>query len=161
MEKSGFKFWPLAISLLITLSIGAVAGIFTAPQVKDWYVYLQKPSFNPPNWVFAPVWTILYIMIGVAAYLVWRHRSNTLDYIQAKRVYFVQLLFNFSWSIVFFGLHQVFISLVIIALLFISIIINMGAFSRISKAAAWLLAPYLLWVSFAAVLNIYIYILNT
>ena len=158
--RPGFKLLPFTISLLVTLSIGAIAGVFTAPQIASWYLYLKKPSFNPPNWIFGPVWTILYILIGIAAYLVWQQRSNAINFINAKRIYFLQLFFNFSWSLVFFGLHQVVGALIIIVLLFICIIINIRAFSKISKTAAWLLAPYLLWVSFATALNCSIYILN-
>ena len=159
-QKRRFNFWALTVNLLITLIIGIVAGIFTTPQIKRWYVYLQKPSFNPPNWIFGPVWTILYILIGISAYLVWMRRNNSFDYINAKRIYFLQLFFNFSWSVVFFGLHQTLAALVIIVLLIISIIINIMAFRKINRIAAWLLTPYLLWVGFATVLNLYIYLLN-
>jgi tryptophan-rich sensory protein len=159
-QKSGFKFLPFIISLAITLSIGAIAGVFTVPQVTKWYLYLNKPKFNPPNWIFGPVWTLLYIMIGISAYLVWQHRSSAAEYINAKRIYFLQLFFNFSWSIVFFGLHQVLGALVIIILLLINILVNINAFSKINRTAAWLLVPYLLWVSFASVLNYAIWQLN-
>jgi benzodiazapine receptor len=99
-------------------------------------------------------------MIGIAACLIWQHRDEGKNYINARRIYIFQLLFNFSWSIVFFGLHQIFGALIIIVLLLISIIINIKSFSRISVAAAWLLVPYFLWVSFASTLNLFIYLLN-
>jgi benzodiazapine receptor len=159
-KKPAFKILPFIINLLIPLGIGGVAAIFTTPQIKTWYVYLNKPSFNPPNWIFGPVWTMLYIMIGIAACLIWQHRDEGKNYINARRIYIFQLLFNFSWSIVFFGLHQIFGALIIIVLLLISIIINIKSFSRISVAAAWLLVPYFLWVSFASTLNLFIYLLN-
>ncbi|WP_259067819.1 TspO/MBR family protein [Mucilaginibacter sp. X4EP1] len=155
-----FKIWPFVISLLITLSIGTVAGFVTTPQISTWYAGLNKPLFNPPDWSFGPAWTLLYIMMAIAAYLVWdkRHKSN--KYTSACIIYFVQLLLNFLWSIVFFGMHQILGALVIIGLLFFSIMITIAVFKKISKAAAWLLAPYLLWVAFAGVLNFDIYILN-
>ncbi len=155
-----FKIWPFVISLLITLSIGTVAGFVTTPQIGNWYANLHKPSFNPPDWLFGPTWTLLYIMMAIAAYLVWEKRSKSTAYVSACIIYFIQLLFNFLWSIIFFELHQILGALIIIGLLFISIMMNIVAFKRINKAAAWLLAPYLLWVTFAGILNFNIYILN-
>lgn len=152
--------WALIVSLLITLGIGAVAGLFTEPEIKTWYIYLHKPTFNPPNWIFAPVWTSLYILIGISAWMIWKQRNSMPGYTSAKNIYFVQLFFNFLWSIVFFGTHQIFGAIIIIALLWVCIIINMGKFARLNKTAAWLLLPYLLWVSFAGVLNVSIYLLN-
>src|ERR1700709_91754 len=103
-----FKPTPLIISILITLSIAYVASIFTRPQIKGWYSTLHKPSFNPPNWLFAPVWIILYVLIGIAAYLVWKLRDGSATYKTAVTIYIIQLLLNLSWSVVFFGVHQVF-----------------------------------------------------
>jgi benzodiazapine receptor len=160
-EKHSLKIFPLILSILINLGIGGSASFFTVPQIKTWYVYLHKPVFNPPNWLFAPVWTMLYVMIAIAAYLVWQQRDKSSIYNKAKVIYFIQLSLNFSWSIVFFGLHQVFGALIIIALLFIAIILNINYFGKIDKTAGWLFIPYLLWVSFAGVLNFYIYTLNT
>ncbi|RKR82765.1 TspO/MBR related protein [Mucilaginibacter gracilis] len=159
-KQSGFGYWALLVSLLITLSIGGVASFFTIPQISTWYVYLNKPAFNPPNWLFGPVWTLLYIMMAIAAFLVWQKRDGNINYIKARNIYLRQLLFNFSWSIVFFGMHQILGALLIIALLLISIVFNIVYFGKISKVAAWLLVPYLLWVSFASILNFAIYILN-
>jgi tryptophan-rich sensory protein len=155
-----FQFVPFMVSLLIVLAIGVVASLFTTPQIPGWYAQLQKPSFNPPNWLFAPVWTLLYLLIAIAAYLAWKRRDDTPLYNTAKWIYFLQLLFNSSWSIVFFGLHQIFMALIIIILLWLSIIANMVYFSHFSKTASWLLLPYLLWVSFAALLNFSVGILN-
>lgn len=155
-----FQFWPLAISIIITLAIAGVASYFTVPQIPGWYSTLQKPGFNPPNWLFGPVWTVLYIMIAIAAYLVWQRRNHSVDYANARNTYFLQLLFNFLWSIVFFGMHQIFAALAIITLLWVSIIVNIYFFGKMSKVAAWLLVPYLLWVSFASLLNFSIYVLN-
>jgi benzodiazapine receptor len=155
-----FQFWPFLISLLITLAIGGVASVVTIPQVQGWYTTLTKPGFNPPNQLFGPVWTVLYIMIATSAYLVWKRRDNSALYKTTKSIYFVQLLLNFSWSIVFFGLHQVLIALIVIVLLWISIVATIYYFSRFSKTAGGLLVPYLLWVSFATALNLSIYLLN-
>lgn len=161
LTKPGkFQPGPFLISLLITFAIGIVASLFTTPQIQGWYASLQKPSFNPPNWLFAPVWTTLYIMIAIAAYLVWKRRNDVPAYLSTRRVYFWQLLLNFSWSIIFFGLHQILTALIVIFLLWLSIIATMFAFNRFSKTACWLLLPYLLWVSFAAALNFSIYVLN-
>lgn len=155
-----FQFFPFLISLLITLVIGFVASLVTRPQIAGWYGTLNKPSFNPPPWLFAPVWTAIYIMIATAAYLVWKHRSRKPTYIIARSVYFIQLILNFSWSIVFFGLHQVLAALIVIILMWVSILLNIYWFGKFSKVAGRLLWPYLLWVSFAALLNASIYLLN-
>ena len=156
-----FQILPFVISLLITLAIGVVASVLTRPEIPGWYSMLQKPSFNPPNWVFPVAWTTLYVLIASSAYLVWQRRDGGLVYYRAKLIYIIQLVFNFSWSVIFFGWHQILAALVIIVLLWISIVINMYCFARISKVACWLLLPYLLWVSFATILNYSIYMLNT
>jgi benzodiazapine receptor len=155
-----FKWLHLIISIFITEAIAVTASIFTIPQIPVWYSGLNKPAFNPPNWLFGPVWTILYILIAIAAYLVWRRRNDGELYQKARTAYIVQLVLNFAWSAVFFGMHQVLGALVVIALLWISIVVVMYYFSKFNKLAAWLLVPYLLWVSFASVLNLYIYLLN-
>ena len=156
-----FQFIPFVISLVITLAIGFTASLVTRPQIPGWYEGLQKPWFNPPPWLFAPVWTSIYIMIAIAAYLIWKHRRPSLKYRITRNIYIIQLILNFSWSIVFFGLHQILAALVVIALLWSSILFNYVWFSKYSKAAAWLLVPYLLWVTFAAILNLNIYLLNS
>jgi benzodiazapine receptor len=155
-----FQPVPFIISLAITLAIGFVASIFTRPQIPTWYVTLKKPAFNPPNFAFPVAWTILYILIAIAAYLVWKKRTRGVGYKATATIYFIQLLFNFLWSIVFFGMHEIFGALAIITFLWISIIFNIGWFAKFSRAAAWLLVPYLLWVSFAWLLNLNIYLLN-
>ena len=155
-----FKSLHLIISILITEAIAVTASIFTISQIPVWYTALNKPSFNPPNWLFGPVWTILYILIAIAAYLVWQRRNDSELYQKARIAYVVQLILNFAWSAVFFGMHQVLGALVVIGLLWISIVVIIYYFSKFNKLAAWLLVPYLLWVSFASVLNLYIYLLN-
>jgi len=156
------KFQPIAliVSVAITLAISFTASLFTLPQIAGWYAGLQKPWFNPPPSVFAPVWTSLYVLIAIAAWLVWRHREKTVKFYTAASLYAIQLLLNFLWSLVFFGMHQVLGALIVIILLWISILLNCVLFDRYSKTAAWLMVPYLLWVTFAVFLNLFIYTLN-
>jgi benzodiazapine receptor len=155
-----FKWLHLVISILITEAIAVTASIFTISQIPVWYSAIKKPAFNPPNWLFGPVWTILYVLIATAAYLVWQRRDDSELYRKARSAYFIQLALNFAWSAVFFGKHQVLGAMVVIALLWISIVAIIYYFGKFNKPAAWLLVPYLLWVSFASVLNLYIYLLN-
>jgi len=156
------KFNPFAlfISLVITLGIGFVASLVTRPQISGWYTTLAKPSFNPPPWLFAPVWTCIYIFIAIAAWLVWQQRDGSTNYLTARAVYVIQLALNFSWSIVFFGLHSIPGALLVIILLWLMIVLNVRWFGKFSKTASWLLLPYFLWVSFATLLNFSIYTLN-
>ena len=155
-----FSFFSLLVSLLIPLAIGFTASLVTRPQIAGWYSMLVKPSFNPPAWVFAPVWTAIYILIGIAAYLVWQHRDGSTNYLTARAVYVIQLALNFAWSIVFFGLHSITGGLLVIILLWMTILLNVRWFGKISKTASLLLLPYFLWVSFAAILNYSIFTLN-
>jgi benzodiazapine receptor len=159
-DRNKFEPIPFTLSLLITLAIGAVASLFTRPEIKSWYITLNKPGFTPPNWLFPVAWTLLYIMIATAAYLVWKRRDNTATYKITSCVYAVQLLLNFMWSIVFFGMHQILGGLIIIISLLVFIILNINYFGRFNKIAAWLLVPYLAWVSYATLLNLNIYFLN-
>lgn len=162
MKSANIKFQqiPFIISLSITLAIGFAASYFTRPEIAGWYATLHKPAFTPPPWAFPIAWTIIYVMIATAAYLVWKKRDNSADYKRARVIYFIQLLFNFSWSIVFFGMHQILGALMIILVLWVLIILNIFGFKKFSRSAAWLLTPYLLWVSFASALNYSIYLLN-
>jgi tryptophan-rich sensory protein len=155
-----FQFFPYLINLLIVLAIGLVASLVTRPEIAGWYSTLRKPSFNPPPWLFAPVWTVIYIMIATSAYMVWKLRSRKPAYIIARSAYFIQLILNFSWSIIFFGMHQIATAMIVIILLWLSIIVTINWFNKFNRAAALLLVPYLLWVSFASVLNVSIYLLN-
>lgn len=155
-----FQFFPFIINLLIVLAIGFVALLVTRPEIPGWYSTLKKPSFNPPPWLFGSVWTILYILIAIAAYLIWKHRSRKPAYKITRAIYFIQLFLNFLWFIVFFCLHQILGALVIIILLWLSIGITINWFNKFNKIAGWLLIPNLLWVSFAGVLNASIYFLN-
>lgn len=150
----------LIISLLISLSAGAIGSIFSIRAIPIWYMALQKPSFNPPNWIFGPVWTILYILIGIYLYLIW---SKGLEKKRIKDIFiffFIQLFLNTLWSIVFFGFHNLFISLIIIYLLLASVGILIYEAWKIDKNASLLLIPYFVWIAFASVLNLFVWLLN-
>ncbi|MFP5040510.1 TspO/MBR family protein [Parasediminibacterium sp. JCM 36343] len=150
----------LALSLALTVGTGAIAGICTATQINSWYIGLQKPFFNPPNAVFAPVWTFLYLLMGYSFYLVWKDPADDAAKSSAIAIFFVQLAVNLSWSFVFFTAHAIGWALVDIAVLWVLVNITIGFFNRQSKLAAWLLIPYMLWVSFAGVLNYALWMLN-
>ncbi|MFH1682806.1 MAG: TspO/MBR family protein [Candidatus Woesearchaeota archaeon] len=146
----------LVISIMICQLAGVIGSLFTANSVSTWYVDLVKPSFNPPSWIFGPVWIILYLLMGISLYLVWVKRTDKL----ALSVFGIQLFLNSLWSILFFGLRNPLFAFVEIIFLWVMILYSFILFYKISKKAAYLLVPYLLWVSFAAVLNIFLYLLN-
>ena len=150
----------LIISILIPLAVGAVSGLFTASSVNDWFKTLNKPWFNPPSWLFAPVWTILYIMMGIAFYIIWNSHSKLEKRYNGYTYYWLQLGLNFLWSFLFFYYKRPDLALIDIILLFIMIASTIFSFRKISKTAAWLLAPYLCWVAFATALNFEIWRLN-
>ncbi|RZL34185.1 MAG: tryptophan-rich sensory protein, partial [Pedobacter sp.] len=154
------KFKPLAfiINIAITLSIGALGGWATAKSVQTWYPKLNKPSFNPPNWLFAPVWTSLYVLIGIAAYLVWIRRDRIIHLPRTIAIYFIQLILNLAWSFIFFYLHEIGFALFEILILLAVIIINAVMFYKINKWAGLIFIPYILWVSFASFLTYNIFI---
>jgi len=146
-----------AVSLSAGL-IGSLTMINGGPG--PWYATLAKPSFTPPNWVFGPVWTVLYILIGVAAFLVWRKGLASAGVKIARAWFFGQLILNALWTPVFFGLHRIGLALVVIVLLWAAIVATQYRFFRVSHVAGLLLVPYLLWVSFATVLNASLWHLN-
>ncbi len=150
-------FFKLAVSVTLPLLAGFIGSYFTTPNIAGWYTELNKPAFNPPNWVFAPAWTTLYILMGVSLFLVWK---STKEKISAIVVFGIQFLLNITWSILFFGMQSPELALVNIVLLWIAIIFTIILFGKISKVAAYLLLPYILWVSFAGYLNYTIWILN-
>ena len=153
------NIFKLVISILIPLIIGFLGSFFTSSSVDSWYTTINKPSFNPPGWIFAPVWTTLYILIGLSFYLVWRGNFG-MKRKKVISVYFFQLFFNLLWSVLFFGLKSPLLGLIDIIVLLIFIVVNTVIFYKISKTAGYLLIPYLLWVSFATILNVSIFILN-
>lgn len=152
------SFLALAFFILISLAAGFIGSAFTMSQVDTWYLTLQKPSWNPPSWVFGPVWTTLYVLMGASAFLV--SRSKKLGKSLALWFFLAHLVVNTLWSIVFFALHELLLSVLVIVLLLALILVLMRLFWRHSKTATWLLVPYLLWVTFATVLNTTILVLN-
>lgn len=150
----------LIVSIAVCLLGGAAGSFFTSGSIDSWYIYLKKPALNPPSWVFAPVWTALYIMMGVSVYLVWRKGLGDRYAGSAIIAFLIQLILNFLWSPVFFGMRSPLYSFIIIILMWIAILATIILFYRISKVSAYLLVPYLLWVSFAIYLNGAILYLN-
>ncbi len=140
--------------------MGGVAGFFTSSGVEGWYALANKPWFNPPNWIFAPVWTTLYILMGIALYLVWKSDAARSVKQTAVILFAVQLTLNFFWSLIFFKLQQPGWALAEIIAMWVMILLTIFAFGKISSTAAWLLVPYICWVSFASVLNYAIWKLN-
>ena len=155
-----FQFLPFAICLIIPLAIGAVGSLLTMESVKTWYPTINKPGFNPPDQVFGPVWSTLYILMGISSYLVWKRRKIGPSYNLAISVYLLQLILNLGWSFLFFHQQQIGFALAEIFVLLAIIIANAIIFYKINKVAGWLFVPYILWVSFASYLNYSIYILN-
>lgn len=148
------------IAVLLCLLIGFLSGFATQSSVDTWYVHLNKPALNPPNWIFPLVWTFLYILMGIAAGMVWA-RGFYHIWVKTALYYFgFQLLFNGLWSIVFFGFQQPFVALVIILVLLVLIALTIKWFKVVSTMAAYLLVPYFLWVCFATYLNYKIWVLN-
>lgn len=145
--------------IVLALLAGAFGSYFTFQSIPTWYASLEKPDFTPPNWVFGPVWTALYLMMAVAAFLV-AEKGITKGSKIALGVYGFQLAINGIWSFAFFGLKSPILGLVVIVLLWFAIAETMILFARISKTAAWLMVPYILWVTFAAFLNFTILQLN-
>ncbi len=150
----------LVISILICQCAGIAGALFTRQSISEWYLYLRKPPFNPPNWIFGPVWTLLYILMGIAAFLVWRKGLYSNGVKAALGMFLIQLGLNTFWSIVFFGGRSIIGGLVVIVILWLSILRTMQVFFRLSKPAGYLLIPYIIWVGFALVLNLAFLVLN-
>lgn len=160
-DGDGIDWAVLLGSVLVCELAGIVPSILTADEVATWYPTLAKPAFTPPSWVFGPVWTTLYLLMGVALYLVWQHKDEEGRLQQvALGVFAVQLVLNAGWTLVFFGSQEIFAGLVVIVALLAAIMGTMAAFWRIDRRAAALLVPYLLWVSFATALNFELWRLN-
>jgi translocator protein len=155
------KNWiKLVISLLVPQITGASAALFTVTGTGSWYQQIKRPEWNPPNWVFAPVWTLLYIMMGIAFFLIWKTNAPVEKKRTAMGLWAVQLFLNFLWSFIFFYKHHIGLAVAEILCLWIFIILTIFSFSKISKMAAWLLVPYICWVSFAGLLTYTIWNLN-
>ncbi len=153
------KFFKLSVSLLLPIGLGSIAGIFTTKEIVGWYASLDKPSFNPPSYLFGPVWTALYILMGVSMFLIWNRPKTELRQ-KAMTIFRIQLFFNFWWSILFFSFHTAFLAVVDILIMWFLIIYMISIFKKIKPVAAYLQIPYFLWVTFATVLNICIWYLN-
>ena len=154
------QYAVLAIFMLVCLGAGGLGSIATASSIADWYPALVKPPWNPPSWLFGPVWTLLYIMMGIAAWRVWRSAGSFTASRTALTLFFVQLALNAAWSWIFFGLRMPGPALLELFLLWLAIAATIRAFSPIDPVAAWMILPYLSWVTFAGALNGSIWILN-
>lgn len=153
------NLFKLLVSLILPLGLGSIAGIFTADAVPEWYASLNRPSFNPPNWIFGPVWTALYILLGISFFLIWKQPANKARNF-AIVVFLLQLLLNFGWSFIFFYFNMIGLALIEIILLWSGIVIMLVLFYKLKPLAAYINITYLLWVTFATILNASYYFLN-
>lgn len=154
MKAQQSNIVALVIALAVPFAAAAIGGYATSSSVSTWYPTLNKPAWNPPAWVFGPVWTVLYLLMGIASWLVWRKRAE--QEVRVRRAlgwYGLQLGLNMGWSLIFFGLQQIGLALVEIVALWSALLITTIKFGRIRRDAAWLLLPYLLWTTFATALN--------
>lgn len=154
------KFFVASGFILLSQSAGLIGSFFTFSAIPTWYAALAKPFFTPPNWVFGPVWILLYCLIGFAAYLIYQKGWKKKQVKKALSLFFIQLALNAWWTIIFFGFQSPLFALLEIAILLIFIFLTIKAFRKVSFIAAFLMIPYLLWVSFATFLNIAIVLLN-
>lgn len=159
MRTPKIHYKKLVVALVLPFLAALIGNLATSSNITSWYAYLDKPGFSPPNWLFGPVWTLLYLLMGIALYIVWAKRVS-----HSKRAAFtwfgIQLVFNTLWSIVFFGLHAPWAAVGVIVTMIISITATIRYFWPVSRAAGYLLLPYLAWVLFATYLNIIIAVLN-
>ncbi len=160
IEPKKFSILAFIINLIIPLSFGAIGAFLTQVSVKTWYLTINKPSFNPPNWIFGPVWTCLYILMGISAYLVWQKKERIAHFPRTIAIYFIQLVLNLLWSFLFFYSHLIGAAFYEIIALLIAIIITASVFYKVDRTAGLLFIPYVAWVSFATVLTYTIYKLN-
>lgn len=145
--------------IILSEAAGVIGALFTTPAIPVWYESLLKPTLAPPNWVIAPVWTALFFLMGIAAFLVWRKAAGSRGTV-ALRIFFAQLVINVLWTIIFFGLKNLGGAFAAIVVLWLAIAATIALFARVSKPAAWLLAPYIAWVTFAGYLNLMLWLLN-
>jgi benzodiazapine receptor len=149
----------LAISIVLCQLTGFLGSLFTAPAIPTWYKTLKKPFFSPPNWIFSPVWISLFILMGISLFMVWRRQGHP-QVKTASIFFFVQLILNILWSVGFFGLRSPLLGFIEIILLWIAILLTIQNFLKVSKMAGLLLLPYLVWISFAVLLNFSLWVLN-
>ena len=151
------KFLSFLLFALITYSASAIGGLVTAGFKEPWYSLIEKPSFNPPSWVFAPIWTTLYLMMTIAIWIYWHNKNRDMNTVY---IYFIHLVFNTTWSIVFFVLHNMLLALVILLILIVLIITLIFRFGRVNLVSSYLMIPYVLWCTFALILNLNLIVLN-
>jgi tryptophan-rich sensory protein len=151
----------LVLCIAIPLIIGLIGSFFTMPEVGGWYAGLQKPFFNPPAWIFGPVWTFLYILMGISLWLVIRDGMGSRPVQQAVTLFAAQLTLNLAWSIIFFGMHLITVAFIEILILLVLIVATTLTFKRINPTAGWLFIPYLCWTAFASVLTGTLWLLNS
>ena len=161
MEQSKINnILKLVTSIFICLFAGFIGSIFTSLSIPTWYATLTKPSFNPPSWIFAPVWTTLFVLIGISLYMVWNKGLQDKKVKISLFIFGVQLVLNVLWSFLFFGLHSPFYAFLEIIILWAAIVLTIVNFFKVSRTAGLLLLPYIFWVSFAAILTFSIWRLN-
>ncbi|MDY9924788.1 TspO/MBR family protein [Methanosarcina sp.] len=151
----------LLVSVIICQLAGVIGSIFTSSSLESWYILLEKPAFNPPSWIFFPVWTTLYTLMGISLYLVWEKGLQQREVKVGIFLFGLQLGLNILWSLLFFGLKAPYYAFLEILVLWFAILLTSIKFWKVSKKASMLLIPYILWVSFAALLNYQIWVLNT
>ncbi len=152
------KIFIVAACALVCLAAGTASGLTTITEIKTWYVSIQKPSWNPPNWIFGPVWSTLYVLMGIALGLVIIQPKGNRR--MAITLFAIQFVLNMAWSFIFFKMHNITLALAEIAAMWVMILATIVTFSKINKTAAWLLVPYISWVSFASLLTFTIWRLN-
>ena len=161
MQHKQGKLSALVILILLPIIGGSLVGFITSRSVSSWYPTLQKPTWNPPNWIFGPVWTVLYGVMGWASWLIWRKRADQPEQVRSALIWYgLQLGLNFLWSVIFFGFRRPDLALLEILLLWATILITIVKFARIDRLAAGLMIPYQLWVTFATALNAAVWWLN-
>lgn len=153
-------YLKLAASVFVCLAAGGIGTVFTVQSIPTWYSTLNKPVFSPPNYLFGPVWTVLYILMGISLYLVWKRGLKTGKVRSALYIFGIQLILNAIWSPIFFGLKNLLLALIVIIVMWIYILKTILVFLKIDKTAGYLLYPYLAWVSFASLLNFSVWLLN-
>ena len=151
------KFLSFILFFIITFSASFIGSLVTINLKDPWYSQLVKSDFNPPDWIFAPVWTTLYLMMTVAIWFFWHSKNREMNTIY---IYFIHIIFNTTWSVVFFGFHNIFLALVNLIILILLIVILILRFGRVNKVSSYLMIPYLLWSSFALFLNYSLLVLN-
>jgi translocator protein len=154
------RFGKFIIMMVLPQLAGAIGSFFTLSSVTTWYVLLNKPTFNPPSSVFGPVWALLYVLMGISAFLVWQRGSPTENRKNALTLFFVQLILNPLWSVIFFGLRNLGGAFIEICVLWLAILLTTIWFFRVSKTAGYLMLPYIAWVTFAGYLTYSLWMLN-